>query len=137
MAAVVDAVVTTGTSAHTKESNPVAMAAVRMSLLGQDPEAYAKACSALAGATQKLDIENVSARTLIITGAEDRVSPPEACLKMSKAMKNCEVVTLKDVGHWHIFEDARGVAGAVDSFLKLYVSSCFPCMSIKRICHLF
>ena len=109
MAAVVDAVTAAGTSSKTKESNPLAVAAVRMSLLGQEPESYAKACAALAGATQKLDIEKVEARTLIVTGEEDKVSPPALVQKMEKAMGRCEVVLLKDVGHWHVFEDSKGV----------------------------
>ena len=118
MAAVVDAIVAAGTSIQTKDSNPLAVAAVRMSLLGQEPESYAKACSALAGATQKLEIEKLEARTLIVTGEEDKVSPPALCQKMGKAIRECEVVVLKDVGHWHVFEDVIGVSEAVGRFLK-------------------
>jgi pimeloyl-ACP methyl ester carboxylesterase len=118
MSAVVDAVVSAGTSAHTQSHNPLAVAATRLSLLGQDPESYAKACSALARATQKLNIENVTARTLIITGDEDKVSTQEMCAEMGRRMRSCEVVVLKDVGHWHVFEDAGGVAKAVSGFLK-------------------
>ncbi|KAI9818761.1 MAG: hypothetical protein M1827_007581 [Pycnora praestabilis] len=118
MAAVVDAIASAGTSVKTKESNPLALAAVRMSLLSQEPEAYAKACSALAGATTKLDIEKLEARVLIVTGEEDKVSPPALCEKMGKVIKDCKVVVLNDVGHWHVFEDVEGVSKAVGGFLK-------------------
>lgn len=119
MAAVVDAITTAGTSAKTKDSNPLAVAAVRLSLLGQEPEAYAKACSALAGATDTLEIGKVVARTLIVTGDEDKVSPPALCWKMQKEMgERCEVVVLEGVGHWHVFEDVKGVSEAVGAFLK-------------------
>lgn len=66
-AAVVDAVASAGTSAKTQAENPLAVAAVRSSLLGQDPEGYAKACSALAEATAELDISAVDAETLILS----------------------------------------------------------------------
>lgn len=118
MSAVADTVVTAGTSALTKESNPLAVAATRLTLMSQDPEGYAKACSALASATQKLDIEKVTARTLIITGEEDKVGTPEVCGEMAKRMGNCEVVVLKGVGHLHVFEDVKRVAEAVGRFLK-------------------
>jgi len=119
MMGVVDAVVTAGTSERTKAQHPVGLTAARLSLLSQDPEGYAKACSALAGATIAFDLGNVQARTLIITGEEDKVSPPALCEKMKSAMPACEdVVVLKDVGHWHLFEDAAGVSAAVNKFLK-------------------
>ncbi|KAK5161633.1 hypothetical protein LTR04_003990 [Oleoguttula sp. CCFEE 6159] len=118
MSAVVDAVATAGTSEHTKKNNPVALTAVRLSLLGQNPESYAKACSALAGATHPLDMSKVDVESLIVTGDEDKVSPPSMCEDMAKAIRKCrDVVVLKNTGHWHVFEDVVGVADAVRKFL--------------------
>ncbi|KAH7092399.1 fumarylacetoacetate hydrolase-like protein [Paraphoma chrysanthemicola] len=115
MAGVVDAVATAGTSEKSKTS--VAIAAVRMSLLSQDPEGYAKACTALASANA-LDFAAIRARTLIVTGSEDKTSPPQLCEKYVEQMKgNAKLNTLPDVGHWHVFEDTPGVAKAVQSFL--------------------
>jgi len=120
MVGVVDAVATAGTSEKTKIGNPMAVTAVRLSLMGQDPEGYAKACSALANSTAvALDIEKVKARTVIITGSEDKVSPPALGEKMKTRMPNCEeVVVLEDVGHWHLFEDTHQVSQAVLRFLN-------------------
>ncbi|OQO13032.1 hypothetical protein B0A48_02496 [Cryoendolithus antarcticus] len=119
MAGVVDAVASAGTSAATQKSNPLAYAAVRMSLLGQDPEGYAKACTALAEATSTLEMGSIDADVLIITGSEDKVSPVALCEKYSeqKAAKKRKVEVLSNVGHWHVFEDPRGVADAISSFL--------------------
>lgn len=118
MAAVVDAVASAGTSARTQASNPVAVSAVRLSLLGQDPEGYAKACAALAGATDTLDVSKIEPRTLIITGSEDKVSPPALCERYGDALPNTTgVEVLADVGHWHVFEDPYGVADAVKAVL--------------------
>lgn len=118
MAAVVDAVTTAGTSEATKASNFLGLAAARVSLLGQDPEAYAKACTALAGATTALPIEKVDSETLIVTGNEDKVSPPALATKYASTIpKSRDAVVLDNVGHWHIFEDVQGVASAVKGFI--------------------
>jgi pimeloyl-ACP methyl ester carboxylesterase len=116
--AVVDAVVDAGTSSHSKKANPTAIAAVRLSLLGQDPESYAKATWALAGATQKLNVEAIEAKTLIVTGDEDKVSPPTLVEQYAGRIKDSKAVVLKNVGHWHVFEDVDGVGEAVGEFLK-------------------
>lgn len=115
MAAVVDTVVSAGVSEKTKSSRPVAVTAVRLSLLGQDPEGYAKACSALAKSTSvSLDFSRIEAETLIVTGSEDKVSPPALCEKYKDALGNCKgLEVLSGVGHWHVFEDPEAVARAL------------------------
>jgi pimeloyl-ACP methyl ester carboxylesterase len=118
MGAVVDAVCAGGTSQKTKSSNPLALSAVRLSLLGQSAEGYAKACSALAEATDSLDLESIKAETLIVTGAEDKVSSVEVCEGYKKRLPNVMgVEVLSDVGHWHVFEDAAGVSHAAGKTL--------------------
>lgn len=118
MTAVVDTVVSAGTSAVTQASNPVAVSAVRLSLLGQDPEGYAKACAALAEATDAMDVSRIKAETLIITGSEDKVSPPALCEKYAGQLPSSTgVKVLADVGHWHVIEDPKGVADAVKAVL--------------------
>jgi pimeloyl-ACP methyl ester carboxylesterase len=119
MPGVVDALVAYGTSEYTSLKNPLAVAALRLSLMGQDPEGYAKACSALAGATQALDLGRIEAETLIITGDRDLMSPPQLCKKYAKDLKAKEPVVLENVGHWHLFEDVGGVSEAVKVFLGL------------------
>lgn len=118
MGAVVDGVSTAGTSLKTKTSNPLALSAVRLSLLGQPAEGYAKTCTALAEATDPLDLESIKAETLIFTGAEDRVSSVEVCKDYKKRLPNVVgVEVLEDVGHWHVFEEAAGVSRAVSKVL--------------------
>ncbi|ODM15346.1 hypothetical protein SI65_09287 [Aspergillus cristatus] len=116
MLAVVDAVCASGTSDRTKASG-VGLTAVRLSLLATEPESYAKACTALAG-SKPLSIESVNCETLIVTGDEDKVSPPALCTSYSqRIVQSSPPVVLKDVGHWHVFEDVEGVATAVRGFL--------------------
>jgi pimeloyl-ACP methyl ester carboxylesterase len=120
MAAVVDAVVAGGTSESTKQLKPVVLAAIRLSLLGQDPEGYAKACAALAGSiAHSLDFSRISAKTLLVTGSEDNISPPQLCHNYSAAMPRAiGVKVLSSVGHWHVFEDLDGVVSATSDFLR-------------------
>jgi pimeloyl-ACP methyl ester carboxylesterase len=118
MVAVVDAVVTGGTSSKSKLEKPVGITAVRQSLLSQDPEGYAKGCTALAGASVAIPVQQVKATTLIITGDEDKVSPAPLCEQYASQIKGSKVQVLLGVGHWHIFEDPKGVADAVRMFLE-------------------
>lgn len=113
-------VATGGTSAKTKSDRAVAFTAVQMSLLSQDPEGYAKGCTALAGARDlNVDFTQLGKTTtsLIITGEEDKVAPPTHVQKLAEVMKTASVEILPAVGHWHIFEDAEGVTRAVRSFM--------------------
>lgn len=119
MSAVADSIVAGGTSKKTKSTNPLACTAIKLSLLGQDPEGYAKACSALANATTKLDFAAIKAQTLIITGSEDGVSPPHLCKEYAASLpEGSSVEVLEDVGHWHVYEDVEGVSRAVSGFLS-------------------
>lgn len=119
MAAVVDAVATDGTSSKTQSENPLAVAAVRVLLLGQDPEGYAKGCTLLAEVTDSLDIAAIDAKTYIITGEDDKVSPPGLCEEYAKELseKSAGLKVLPGVGHWHVFEDVKGVSEAVKAVL--------------------
>ncbi|KAF8854386.1 fumarylacetoacetate hydrolase-like protein [Acephala macrosclerotiorum] len=118
MAAVVDAVIIAGTSTHSKTNNPIGIAAARLSLLGQDPEGYAKGCTALAGAVDALPVSQIKASTLIVTGDEDKVSPPAVCEKYAGEINGAKIVVLPQIGHWHVFEDLSAVSKAVGPFLQ-------------------
>jgi pimeloyl-ACP methyl ester carboxylesterase len=114
MAAVVKAVVDAGTSEYSKTHQPNAIAMVRLSLLSQDPEGYAKGCTALARATMALPLENIKAETVIVTGDEDRVSPPALCELFSQRISQSKpLIVLKQTGHWHNFESLDEVVAAL------------------------
>ncbi|TKA83477.1 hypothetical protein B0A55_00563 [Friedmanniomyces simplex] len=113
-------VATAGTSAKTKSDRPLAFTTVQMSLLSQDPEGYAKGCTALAGAKDlNIDLAKVgkAVKSLVITGEEDKVSPPAHARKLAETLGAGEATVLPGVGHWHVFEDVEGVTKAMKSFL--------------------
>ncbi|KAH8658142.1 hypothetical protein BX600DRAFT_514657 [Xylariales sp. PMI_506] len=120
--AVVDAVATggAGVSAASAAANPLALTAVRLSLLGQDPEGYAKGCVALADTAEaSVDWSGLGAPTLLVTGAEDGISPPQGLHDLAAQLTNSVgVKILESVGHWHTFEDVRAVAQALQGFLN-------------------
>lgn len=107
----------TATAEETKTSNPTGVAAVRISLLGQDPEGYAKGCTALASAPD-LDFAQIKVPTLILTGSEDKVSPPALCERYASQISGSKVDTLDKVGHWHLFEASERAARLVVNFVK-------------------
>ncbi|CAL5873156.1 uncharacterized protein PFLUO_LOCUS7425 [Penicillium psychrofluorescens] len=114
MLGVVDAIIQAGTSALVQAKKPLSIAAARMSLLGQDPEGYAKACMALARSVDdKLEVEQLKCPVFILTGDEDKVSPPQLCQKYAADIKDAKTQVLKDVGHWHLFEDVEGCVDLV------------------------
>lgn len=118
---VADAVSQAATSSTTQTSRPLAMSLVRASLLSQDPEGYAKCCTALAGTVgTRLEIERLAngVETLVVAGADDKVSSPEWAREIGERIrKGCTVQVLEGVGHWHCFEDLDGVSKAVRDFL--------------------
>ncbi|KAK2820020.1 hypothetical protein FQN49_007799 [Arthroderma sp. PD_2] len=118
MSAIADTVATAATSSLTRAKKPAAYATICSTLLSQDPECYARTCTALANETKGMDTERITCPTLIITGDEDRISPPAACSLLATTIPNCQsAVVLKEVGHWHVFEDIEGVSKAVRPFL--------------------
>ena len=115
---VADAVANAATSSYTKFSRPLALSMARASLLSQDPEGYAKCCMALAGTAQTaLEIEKIEVPTLVIAGADDKVSTVQWARDMERRMKDCRVDVLKDVGHWHCSEDLDAVTESVKKYL--------------------
>lgn len=117
MRAVADGIVEAGTSAKSKAERPLAVAAALQSLLSQDPEGYAKCCTALAGTTEEIKVEDIKCPVLLVTGDEDKVSPPAHVEKLGKRM-SAKTAVLPGVGHWHGFEDVTGLAEVVSAFLK-------------------
>ncbi|KAJ5219934.1 hypothetical protein N7468_009138 [Penicillium chermesinum] len=115
MLAIVDAVSSADTSQRTQSSfGPYG---VRLSLLATEPESYAKACTALAE-FKGLDLGKIHSDTLIVTGDEDRISPPALCAGFAERIPGCQPpVVLRDVGHWHTLEDPQAVANAIRGFL--------------------
>ena len=104
-------------SADTRERSPVAAAFVRESLMRQDPLGYARSCDALADA-QAAPVDRIEAPTLLVTGDEDGVAPPQSVRAMAERMKQARVVVLNRCGHWTPVERADDCMRELRSFLS-------------------
>jgi pimeloyl-ACP methyl ester carboxylesterase len=99
MNAIADALVQAATSAETKTKRRTAVAFVRESLTRQDPDGYARSCFALAEAAPA-DPARVSCPTLLVTGDEDSVAPPQSVRLLGEKIAGAQVEVLRGCGHW-------------------------------------
>jgi 3-oxoadipate enol-lactonase len=99
MQAIADALVQASTSTESKERRLTSIAFVRESLMRQCPDGYARNCDALADA-QAADTHKIQCPTLLITGDEDGVSPPQAVRIMSEKIAGSRIEILRGCGHW-------------------------------------
>lgn len=117
MQAVADAVVAAGTSAASRQTNPLVGPLVRELLLGQDPAGYAQACEALAGATNA-DLTAITCPVLLLTGDEDKVSPATTSETMAAALPKANTAVAANVGHWTVPEAPSFVAQHLKAHLS-------------------
>ncbi|HWA41926.1 MAG TPA: alpha/beta hydrolase [Hypericibacter adhaerens] len=116
MADIADAVLAGAVSAHSKQANPVALAAARESLMRQCPQGYAATCEALA-AVEAADVTRITAPTLLIAGENDPVAPPSIARTIADRIKGARVHVLPRIAHWTTFEAAAEVNALMKDFL--------------------
>lgn len=111
--------VNAATSTDTRSRQPVAVAFVRESLMRQDPEGYARNCEALASCTPAA-VERITAPTMLVTGDEDGVAPPQAVRAMAERFvqaRSLRTVVLNRCGHWTPVERPEECARELRQFL--------------------
>ncbi|NBS76275.1 MAG: alpha/beta fold hydrolase [Betaproteobacteria bacterium] len=114
---VTESLLTTAVSEHTKRNNPSAYAYVRESLMRQSPLGYAATCDVLSQA-RSADVERIASPVLLVTGEEDKVSPPEAVRALARRMGSAKSVVLTRCGHWTPIEKPHECAREARAFLK-------------------
>jgi pimeloyl-ACP methyl ester carboxylesterase len=103
MQEIADAIVLSATSGETRARQPVTVATVREILMRQPPDGYARNCEALADATPAA-VETIACPTLLVTGDEDAIAPPQAVRALGEAIPGARVEILSRCGHWTTFE---------------------------------
>lgn len=116
MQEIADAIVQGATAASTREALPVAVAAVRESLMRQDAAGYGRSCEALASA-QSAPLEDIDVPVLLVTGDEDGVAPPGVVHAMNSRLPHATVVIFNRCGHWTTFERPTECAHQLQEFL--------------------
>jgi 3-oxoadipate enol-lactonase len=103
MALIADAIVSSATSTDTKTNRPLALAMVRESVMRQDSDGYARSCEALANA-QAAAIDSITLPTLLITGEDDAVAPPQSVRAIHERIRGSRMNVYARCGHWTTFE---------------------------------
>jgi pimeloyl-ACP methyl ester carboxylesterase len=116
MQPIADALVRASLSAETRARRPAAVAFVRESLMRQDPEGYARSCEALAEMVPA-DTSRIECPTLLVTGDEDVVAPPQAVRMMGERIAGSRVEMLRGCGHWTPVEKPEECIGLLKRFL--------------------
>lgn len=114
---IADATVLAGTAGETRARRPVAVAAVRESVMRQSPEAYARSCEALSEA-QPADVTKIACPVLLVTGDEDAVAPPQAVRSIGDRIAGARVEVLARCGHWTIYEKPEECSEQLVRFLS-------------------
>jgi 3-oxoadipate enol-lactonase len=99
MHAIAEKLVQAAISTETKVKRRAAVAFVRESLMRQDPDGYARSCFALAEAVPA-DPARILCPTLLVTGDEDGIAPPQTVRGMGERIAGAQVEVLRGSGHW-------------------------------------
>lgn len=116
MQEIADALVQSAVAAETRSRRPVAVAAVRESLMRQCPDGYARSCEALAEA-QAADVARIGCPTLLVTGDEDAVAPPQAVRAIAEKIPGAQFEVLARCGHWTVYEKPEECGERLRRFL--------------------
>jgi len=116
MQPIADALLRASVSTETRAQRPAAVAFVRESLMRQDPEGYARTCEALAEMTPA-DTSRIECPTLLVTGDEDVVAPPQAVRMLGERITGSRVEVLRGCGHWTPVEKPEECTALLKRFL--------------------
>jgi 3-oxoadipate enol-lactonase len=117
MRGIADALVQGSLSTETRAKRPVTVAFVRESLMGQNPDGYARSCEALADA-RSADTTRIACPTLLVTGNEDIVAPPQSVRMMAQKISGSRVEVLRGCGHWTPVEKPEECMDLLKQFLS-------------------
>jgi 3-oxoadipate enol-lactonase len=117
MQPIADSLVQGSLSNETRMKRPTAVAFVRESLMRQDPQGYARTCEALAD-MQPADTAKIACPTLLVTGDEDVVAPPQSVRMMAQKIAGSRVEVLRGCGHWTPVEKPEECISLLKRFLE-------------------
>jgi 3-oxoadipate enol-lactonase len=98
-------------------SQPETVARIEELLKVTPPEGYAAACAAIAEMNQLSDIRRITARTLVICGAEDPATPLAHSVALCDAIADSRLVVLPSA-HLSNVERPQDFSAAVSDFLS-------------------
>lgn len=92
---------------------------IRERYIGCDREGFARCCEVLAATDLRDSLQLVSARTLLLTGAEDEGMSPEALLELESSLSNAAVTTevVQSTKHLTCVQAPERVTAALERLL--------------------
>lgn len=112
---IADALLGSTLSSETRSRRPLAVAAVRESVMRQCPDGYARSCEALADA-QSADLSKVACPVLLVTGDQDPIAPPQSVRGMGERIGDAKVEVLDRCGHWPTYERPQECSDLLSRF---------------------
>jgi pimeloyl-ACP methyl ester carboxylesterase len=103
----------------TFESKPEVVAAVRRIIERTSPATIASAQRGMAARPDMTSLlPSVNVPTLVITGAEDAISPPDEMRSIAAAIPHAQFVEIPAAGHMTTMENPAAVTQAILRFLN-------------------
>ena len=87
-------------------AHPDLVARLRAAVAAADDEGYASCCAAIGAMDQRADLAQITAPTLVVSGAQDTALPPEQQRVVADAVPGARLVTLSPAAHVASIEQA-------------------------------
>jgi 3-oxoadipate enol-lactonase len=92
-------------------------------MLTRTPAAgYNGTCAALGAADLREPARTITAKTLVLCGAEDQATPPEIGRELAQTLPNARFELIDQAGHLPCIEQPEAMAAKIDQFLRELVS---------------
>jgi 3-oxoadipate enol-lactonase len=111
--AIADAVISRWFTPEFAAANPDVIARLRATFAAHPDEGYAGCCAVLAGLDLRPDLRRITARTLVVSGAEDLALPPEHQQLIAAGIPGAQLLTVSPGAHLANLEQAAQVTDAL------------------------
>jgi 3-oxoadipate enol-lactonase len=115
--AVADAVLDRWFTPEFAQSHPDVIERMRAQLLATPREGYAGCCEAIAAMDLTGDLPSITARTLVVSAAEDPSTPPEHGRRIAELIPGARFELVENARHIASIEQADVITALIDDFL--------------------
>ena len=82
--------------------------------------AYTAACAALRDADLRADVPQITVPALVLCGAQDAATPPDAVQELARSLPNAHFAALPGAGHTPPIEQPQMMADQINAFLRAH-----------------
>ena len=117
MEEIVEGVIPRWFTANFLSAKPEEVARIRRQFVATSGEGYAACCEAIRDMDQRESIKSINAPTLVITGANDPVTPPDHGRFLAENIPGARYAEIPDAAHLSNIEQASRFNAALNHFL--------------------